>query len=54
MMGSGHVSKYLNSSPFEKEEFEMPPESDIQFTDDPVIKDFINLSQTGSRPTKTS
>jgi hypothetical protein len=33
---------------------EIPPETDIQFSNDPVIQDFLNLSSGGSRVNKTA
>lgn len=33
---------------------EIPPETDIIFSNDPVIQDFLNLSSVGSRGTKTA
>lgn len=46
--------KYQTTAPFDNEEFSAPPETDIHFSDDPVIKDFINLSSNGNRGIKTS
>lgn len=58
MQHSSQTTKQLPAKKFaadlQRDDYmEIPPETDIQFTNDPVIKDFLNLSSGGTRANKT-